>query len=247
MKKLIVTFILFLAGSIVAAIVGTDDAGNYGTGGFTNGANEGTGFQAWNISTGGSAGTFLGDSTEGNCGNINTESGSVTQSFGMWGNPAGGNYVNCNRKFAGGALSSGQKFSAKLGVNWRNGNKGIDILSGDQVIFNFNVGNDSYTYNPTNHSAVDLGWSYSADSVIDVVIEQKAGNVLNVDLTRGTDNFNQDFTLPGNADEFKLYCADTDAGGSPENNFYANNFVIVPEPASMFLVLLGLGLLKFRK
>jgi len=206
MKKLVILFVLVLTGAMVAATMGTDNATNYSTDGFTNGANAGTGFQAWNISSSGSGGTFLGDSTSGNCGNINTDSGSLTQSFGMWGNPGAGNAINCNRKFAGGALSVGQKFSAKLGVNWRNGNKGIDILSGNQMIFNFNVGGDDYTYNPTNATATTLGWAYSANSVIDVVIEQKAGSVLNIDLTRGTDNFNQDFTLTGNADEFKLYC-----------------------------------------
>ena len=246
MKKLMGIFLLSLTGSLLAATMGIDDASNYDFSSFTNGANGGTGFQIWDIAVNGSGGIFLGDSTDGNCGDINTTSGSTSQSFGMWGNPAGGNSINCNRKFAGSALSAGQKFSAKLGVNWRNGNKGIDILSSDQVIFNFNVGGDKYTYSPTNHPAIDLGWAYSENSVIDLVIEQKLGNVLNVDLTRGTDNFNQDFTLTGNADEFKLYCADTDAG-SANNNFYANSISIIPEPVSIFLILLGLGLMKFRK
>ena len=225
MKHLTIVFVLALASSMLAATMGTDDAGNYAAGGFTNGANQGTGFQAWNIYTEGSGGTWLGDSTAAGGGDINTSG----QSFAMWGNPDGGNYVHCYRKFAGGELSSGQKFSIKLGVNWRNGNKGIDVLSGGTKIFNVNVGGDDYTYSPSNHTATSLGWDWAGDSIIDVIIEQKSGNVLNVSLTRATDSFSQDFTLSGNADEIQLYCGGTDTSGD-QNSFYANSLSIIPEP-----------------
>ncbi len=236
MRRFIILLAIVCAAPMMLEAGGSDNAGNYGSGGFTNGANEGTGFQAWNIYSEGSGGTWLGDSTVGNCGDINTIAGSVTQSFAMWGNPSDANYIHCYRKFAS-ALNVGEIFSVKMGVNYRNGNKGLDILSGGSTIFNFNVGGDDYTYHATNASATSLGWSYSSASVIQAVFEQKAGNVLNVALTRGADNFSQDFTLPGNADEFQLYSGSTDAG-SDENNFYANDLVIIPEPG----VLSGLAL-----
>ena len=191
------------------------------------------------------AGNFLGDSTSGGSGDINTGG----QSFGLWGNPGGGNYINCYRKFAGGALSVGQIFSGKITINWRNGYKGIEILSGGQGILkiegsNFGAGDD-YGYSITNSAFTSFGWGWAGDSIFDVVIEQKGGNVLNVDITRGTDNFNQDFTLPGNADEFQLYCGDTDASGD-QNNLYANSFNIIPEPGIFSGLILIAGFM-YRK
>ncbi len=232
--------LLFLAlcsaGALLAATIGTDSAANYAGDGFTNGANQGTGFQAWNIFTEGSGGTWIGDSTFG-CGDINTSG----QSFGMWGNVGGANYVHCYRQFAGGALVAGQKFSCRLTVNWRNGNKGLDILGSGSVIFNVNIGGDDYNYHVTNAPSTSLGWVWGEKSIIDCTFEQKAGNVLGVALTRtsgGTTNeFTSDFSMPNPADELQWYCGATDAG-SDNNNFYANSLVIMPEPAALLALAL---------
>jgi hypothetical protein len=236
--KTLFTLSLCLAASLAfGATAGSDNAGNYTSDGFTNGANQGTGFQAWNIFSEGSGGTFIGDSTDGSCGDINTSG----QSFGMWGNPSGANYIHCYRKFAGGALGVGQIFTIKLGVNYRNGNKGLDVLGGGSVIFNVNVGGDDYTYHPTNAASTSLGWDYANNSVIECTFEQKTGNVLAVELKRGASEFSQEFSLPAPADEFQLYCGSTDPG-SAENNFYANNMGIIPEPGALAGLALLVGL-----
>jgi hypothetical protein len=218
------------------ATAGSDNAANYASGSFTNGANQGTGFQAWNIFAENSGGTFLGDSTVG-CGDINTSG----QSFGMWGNVGGANYIHCYRKFAGGALTEGQKFTCRLAVNWRNGNKGIDILGGGSVIFNINVGGDNYTYHPTNAANISFGWGWGEKSILNCTFEQRAGNVLSVMVQRTsgsiTDNFAAAFSLPSSADEFQWYCGATDAGDN--NNLYGNSLVIIPEPASLLAMALG--------
>jgi hypothetical protein len=238
MKPLLVLSLALAATLAWGATAGSDDASNYTSDGFTNGANQGTGFQAWNIFSEGSAGTFIGDSTDGSCGDINTGG----QSFGMWGNPSGANYIHCYRQFAGGALGVGQIFTIKLGVNYRNGNKGLDVLGNGSVIFNVNVGGDDYTYHATNAPNTSLGWSYANNSVIECAFEQKTGAVLNVSLTRGSDSFSQDFSLPNAADEFQLYCGSTDPG-SAENNFYANSMGIIPEPAALAALALLFGML----
>jgi len=247
MKSLSIVFALALVSSVMAATVGIDDASNYGAGSFTNGANAGTGFQPWGIIVTGTAGNFLGDSTSGGNGDINTGG----QSFGFWGNPSGGNRISCYRKFAGSALSVGQKFSARMTINWRNGKKGLEILSGGQGIFKLEAawfaptGSDDYYITITNTTESSLGFNWEGDSIFDVIIEQKAGNVLNVDITRGSDNFNQNFTLPGNADEFQLFCENTDTSGD-QNNLYANSFAIIPEP-SIFCGLILITSFIFRK
>ena len=237
MKTLLALTLCFTTTLAWGATAGSDDASNYATDGFTNGASQGTGFQAWNIFAEGSGGTFIGDSTDGSCGDINTGG----QSFGMWGNPGGANYIHCYRKFAGGALGVGQIFTIKLGVNYRNGNKGIDVLGSGGTIFNVNVGGDDYTYHATNAASTSLGWGYANNSVIDCSFEQKTGNVLGVSLTRGSDSFSQDFSLPNPADEFQLYCGGTDPG-SAENNFYANSMGIIPEPTALAGLVMLLGM-----
>jgi len=236
--------LLFLAlcsaGALLAATAGSDSAANYAGDGFTNGANQGTGFQSWTIFAEGSGGNWIGDSTFG-CGDINTSG----KSFGMWGNPGGNNFIRCYRKFAGGALSAGQKFTCRITVNWRSGYKGLEVLSSGSAIFKTEVGNfgsgDDYTYSVTNASNKSLGWGWGEKSIIDCAFEQKTGNVLGVSLTRGTDVFTQDFTLPAPADEFQLFCGSTDGGDN--NNFFANSMVVIPEPASLLALALGVGLL----
>lgn len=240
--------LLFLAlcsaGALLAATAGSDSAANYAGDGFTNGANQGTGFQAWNIFAEGSGGTWVGDSTVG-CGDINTSG----KSFGMWGNPGGNNFIRCYRRFAGGALATGQKFTCRITVNWRSGYKGIEVLGSGSAIFKVEVGNfgsgDDYTYAVTNASNISLGWGWGEKSIIDCTFEQKAGNVLGVALQRTsgsiTNDFTGDFSLPNPADEFQLFSGSTDGGDN--NNFFANSLVVIPEPASLLALALGVGLL----
>src|SRR5438045_5609204 len=59
------------------------------------------------------------------------------------------NFAGAARLFSGGDLSVGQTFSFVLAVNFRNGNKGFDLLdSSGGHIWNFNVGDPTgYTVN----------------------------------------------------------------------------------------------------
>lgn len=227
----------------LASVNGSDNAGNYTS--WTDGSTGGTGFQPWSLASNdggtGFAGHFLGNSSDGS-GNINTSN----QSFGMFANTASGASADATRSFSGGVLSIGQTFSLQLAVNFRNGNKGFDLLAGGSTVFNFNVGGDQYTVNVGGTSTNLLGGAYQPDSVFTLSFTQTNATTMAVSITRtsaagGTENaYNQNLAI-ASADGFHLYINGTDGGGSAANNLYANNFAVIPEPSTV--VILGAGCL----
>lgn len=236
--------ILGLTGStLLASTPGSDNAGNYTS--WNNGSNQGTGFGAWDLSSNNNnnttefAGYFLGSSTDGT-GNLNT----AGQSFGMYANP-GSAFSNAARSLTGGALALGQNFSITLGVNFRNGNKGIDLLSGASTVFNFNVGADQYFVNGQG-----LAIAYQPDSVFTLSLTPTSATTLLVLVTRsssagGTEvAFSNTVTVTGGdaIDGFKLYVSGTE-NGSSANNLYFNSISVgaIPEPATFAWIAAGLG------
>ena len=120
-----------VGGTPVVTNLATDNANNYAAG-WTNGANGGTGFGAWTITTsngtGGFGGVFIGNPTAGG---ITTNATFGTNAFGMYANPGtSGAFANADRTFA--ALQDGQTFSFQWAINWDSdvGNKGFSLYSG---------------------------------------------------------------------------------------------------------------------
>ena len=235
---MLMTGLCVLASVGYGATVGSDNAGNYTT--WNNGSNQGTGFGAWDIWTsGGGAGQFI-EGVAAGFGNINTSG----KAFGMWGSP---DYVNCQRQFAGGALSEGQTFSIRVAKMWRNGNAGIDVFDASwNNLFNFNIGGDDYTAKGSS-----LGWAYHGDTIVELSVTRVSGNAGTVVLKRYTNyvsgaclvnsvTYNETFAGAPNA--FKLYCGAT--GGGANNNFYANDLGIVPEPAGLLAVVGAMLMLR---
>jgi hypothetical protein len=227
------------------AQIASDVASNYVSWG--NGSNGGTGFLAWNITSNNNdvtifAGTFLGDSTAG-AGNINT----AGQSFGLYANPSGA-FVNADRAFAS-SLAVGNVFSFEIALNFDNGNKGFNLFAGNQgEVFNFNVGNGGSvsslgaTLNPGSGAGYDYGGN---DAVLNVTITMTTVSSFAYEIARNSSSGNQGTLFSGtvtgltdNVTGFRLYNSNTD-NGTAQNNLYANNFTVVPEPATW--VLLGLG------
>lgn len=218
-------------------ITNTDTAANYGGIGepsWTNGANAGSGFNAWNLFSTGTAGNFLGSSSSQGFGNIDTDG----QSFGMFGNPSGDNYFNAERSFSS-SLNTGDTFTINLAVAFRNGNKGISLFSGGfapaNEVWNFNVGGDNYTAGGSN-----LGWSYNQTSIFNLLATQTSANTYTISLTRGSDLYTTNISGLGGLSGFRMYVGSTDTGNDL-NNLFANSLqtTIVPEPSS--LTLLGLS------
>lgn len=231
MRKVVIYSVvgLLCAGLAQAANLGSDNAGNYAPGTWTNGSNGGSGFQAWDLYTSGSAGFFLGSSAAQGFGDIDTSG----QAFGMWGNPSGDNYANARRFFDGGALSVGQAFVIDLAIARRNGNKGISLIDGStNELFYFNVGSDQYDVNGSIQ-----GWSYAQTSIFHVVASQIGASSLQVVLSRFPgESVTQ--TVSGTLAGFRAYVGSTDAGNDL-NNLFINNMAVIPEPTTLGLIGLG--------
>jgi len=164
MQKYLFTFATaaLLSGAVnSSAQIAADNASNYGT--WTDGSNQGTGFLNWSLNNndGGGvspfAGNFLGDSTLG-AGNIN----SGGSSFGLFANPSGA-FSTAVRSFAT-ALAISDEFTFQMAVNFNNGNKGFNLRTAGDSIFNFNVGAVSgvSSANATLNPGAGAGYDYGA-------------------------------------------------------------------------------------
>jgi hypothetical protein len=252
MKKiLLLTSLTALVASSAFALTASDNASNYG-GGWTNGSNFGTGFAAWSLSNndgGGSApfaGNFIGDSTLG-AGDINT---GTSQSFGLYANPGAAESIAI-RSFST-ALSVGDQFSFDLGVNFNDGNKGFNLRTAGDSIFNFNVGGGASVSsdNATIDPGTGLGYDYGGNDVmIEAVLEVISLSSINYQISRTSSVGHQGILfsgtvtgIVGSIDNFQLY--NTGTNGGDQNNLYFNNLLVVPEPDA-YALLASLSALLF--
>ena len=241
-----------------AAVVGTDNASAaaYADGWQTgdNGAVTGNAFNAWNLVTttpaNSFAGHFIGDSTQlsgGTGADLNTNG----SSFGLYANPTGSVEADAFRTFNG-ALAAGQTFSVNLGVNFRNGNKGMNLQdAGGNTLFTLNVGGDDYTVYDASSGTGSIGNAYSSNTAFNLSFTQTTatGGTFTINRTGGVTGTTTG-TYNGVASGIKLYENGTDTGDG-SNNLFANSLSIsgaVPEPASLGLLgVAAVGLLRRRK
>jgi hypothetical protein len=251
MRRILATLFFFALSTLSvpiigqAAVVGTDDAnslaysGGWGNG--SDGSTSGNAFGAWvlnsNNNPGGGvfAGHFIGDSTFLNPGNTGADINASGRSFGMYANPAGA-LSTASRSFNG-ALSVGDTFSLDLAANFRNGNKGLNLLAGATEIFNFNIGGDNYVVNNAASGNGSIGATYSSNTEFRISFTQTSALGGTWDIIRSGGVSDSDSgTYNGIASSFALYVASTEGGD--QNNLFANNFQItaVPEPASLVML-----------
>ena len=236
--------ILVSAGLLVAAGASWLSAATFGSdnaaasaysGGWTNGTDgstSGDGFGAWSFTSSGTAGYFIGNSTNlsgGSGADINTSS----KAFGLFSNKNDNGFALANRSFNG-SLQPGQTFTIDLAVNFRNGQKGINIYDSNNIqVINFNIGGDDYK---VNNTSIGNGYSNNTRFTLAIVQQTTGGGVWQLARGGGVSDFDSG-AFTGLASRFQIYTDKTD-GGSP-NDFFANNLAVTPEPASG--VLLGLG------
>lgn len=250
MKQTLITMTLLsaiTAGASAATLgVNSATAASWNDGDNTN--TSGTPFGNWSLvanpGQGGFAGFFTGDSKD-----LDTGSGadinSPSTSFGMFGNQGG----NADAFLVlSSALSVGQSLSFDLGVNFRNGNKGVDIRDGsDTVIFNFNIGTDDHVVNNATTGNGSTGNAYSANTAFNLSFTQTSVGGGNWTINRSGGTTDSDSgTYTGAVASLKLYNG-ADGGGAA-NNLFANSFTVVPEPSSAALLgLAGLALILRRR
>ena len=242
------------------ATPGTDNAANSaynpsGTGSFNGEDGGAPTFGPWSITTSSpgatTAGAFIGDSTvlapNNSGGNVNTSG----VSFGLYG--YNGIYVNAVRYFDS-PLAPGQTFIMQVAVNYRNGNKGFNLIdSSGNIIFDLNIGGDDYSVNNSgipNGTTNLFNMTYDPNTVFTVYLTQ-------LDLTGGTWTIVRSGGLSGTqsstftygyagiAAGIKVYDGATTDGGIPQDDLFFNNLAIVPEPSSVAFVFATVGAAAF--
>ena len=260
---------LIMASVAQAATLGSDNTSSSAySDGWQNGDNGGAGFGPWTLNTtgttngtgtGGStfSGQYLGTSTvlTGTTPNIN----SPTNSFGIYAKIASQSsnnnaaaFSSAYRNFDTGSLGIGQTFTIQIAVNFRNGQKGFELQSGNaaglagSAIFTFKAfdsgaGDGYYIRNDTTYFPQDTPFSvsgnpaaggYSNNTVFTLSFTQISASVGNFSIARsGGLSGTMTGQYAGLAGGFKLFAQSTQS--SDENNFFFNSLAVIPEPSAV--------------
>lgn len=194
---------------------------------WAGGENGGTGFQGWNLVGNGEPvsdrGFFIDSSAPINS-NIDSEGG---KAFGMFAKGKGVS-AEAYRTF-GSPLGVGQSFSVDMAVNFRSGQKGIDLrgpaADGEKVLFNFNIGTEDYAVNKAATGNGSMGSTYSSRTSFRLTFTQTSpeGGTWKVER-RGDVAGSATGTYQGLAAGVKFYVFETDGG--KENDLWINNLEI---------------------
>ena len=173
-----------------------DDASQSGyAAGFNNGSNGGTGFDAWQLSSSGTSGFFIGDSTQngcvndglGNCPPCGPGINVFNTAFGMWANSSA--TARAIRPFHAGAMSPGQYLSLDFdngcldGTGTRAG-FALETSSGEaRFEFFFNAGDTVYRIHDASGTSVSTGVGFTQRG-LHVVFTLTGPNSYNLTITR---------------------------------------------------------------
>lgn len=231
---LVVTAAIFILSAVAGWSDTPDDPAYQGAPAWKSGENGGEGFLGWNlVSNGGSPTTCgfaigdsrsLGSATTG----INSPGG---KAFALM---ARGNGTSAEAyRTLSAALQPGQSVSFDLAVNFRSGNKGVDLrTTGDERrVFNFNIGSENYVVQDAASGNGSVGDSYHADTILKVTFTQTSpdGGDWKIERRGGVAS-DSSGTYQGQAGGLKFYVMGTD--DSPENDLWINNLVVSPAPGS---------------
>ncbi len=230
-----------------AALMGSDNAGNYSSWGSYQGSatqpSSGTGFGSWTFANtaGGNQnqnGSFLGSSANINSGNV---------SWGLYAN--NGQTANAIAPFQGGALSAGQQLTLLMQNNGiqNGGTVGLSLRNSSQqnvLEFYFVGGQSTYTLNAYSAAGVGnavstgVGWTSGG---LALSYSQGAGNSWSFSL-RPLANNGSTVTfssatlgnLWNSISEVRFFNAN--AGNGSGFDLFFNNLEVVPEPATWGLL-----------
>jgi hypothetical protein len=208
-------------------IIGQDHATAYG-GSWANGSNEGFGFGPWTFSSGGSAGAFIGNPATAGI------TGMDVESFGLWANPEGGNFVNADRPFTQ-PLPVGATFSFQWGVNWDSdgsGNKGFNLYSGGTggtELISVNMGGSALITINGNPMFTEYG-----TQAMTLHFEMVTATELRVHGTGrdGSEAYDETFPVAGPPDAIRFY-ANNLASGDERQPYFNDLRIAFPATAQL--------------
>jgi len=236
MKKLLLTItfaVAFAAAPAQAQLIASDNGGNYGLG-WTNGANGGTGFQAWSLGNNNNGTTLFAGNFIGNPGGTAGIGGMSATSFGLYANPVGA-FSTAERLFST-ALSAGDTFSFQWGVNWdsgASGNKGFVIFGGTNEWVNVNNGGSStITFN-----GADTGFGFGTNSMTWSFAYNGSSFAVTANDRDGVGTFSTNVALTNAPTGFRFYASGLQSGDQAQP--YFNNLSVVPEPSTYALLALS--------
>lgn len=232
----------FVAADCGAVIVASDDASSAAYDDGWGAENSGFGFEAWTFNNGGNNSVFVQSSTTLSGSASGVDSGSPGRALGLFaGGTAGNDFANAFRKFSD-PLAIGSTFSLDIAVNFRNGAKGVNVLSGGSTVFTLSTESDDYiVFNAASNNG-SLGDTYSDDTTFNLSFTQDtlSGGTWTVTRSGGVTDLDTG-TYSGVLDEFQLFASNTISG--PANDFFANNFQIsaIPEVSAALALPLVFG------
>ncbi len=211
-------------------ILASDEAGNYTPASFTNGANEGTGFGAWELWN---RAAELGDSTAGGGGDLNSTNG---YSFQFMADGLGG---WCNgKRYIAGAMQAGEVLSFTFTYNYDGGGRGVDIFSASGQFANLIDVSPGNTFK-VNGQTLSTDWSPGAVVAVDITQLADGIQLHLVRTTNGTENLNYTTNILNAepATGFSLYCGGYETNEFAPNNvdfaIFMNDIQIVGEPRTI--------------
>jgi len=232
MRQIYILFIVlilvpFFGISQTFTTIAVDNAGNYTSGsspffGLNINDNGGSGFNAWTWSDSGSSrSAFTGWGPNDDHGNIGNPS------FGLFAD--GSSSINAFRSFQQ-PLQNGDILTVEFTINFRAGQKGVEIYQNGTGIFLFqstSTGEDKYEYRDPSNSFTDTGWAYQANSIFRLTVEQVSADTVNITVER-TNSTGDSFTLSnenvnGRINEVRFF---NQFAGGGEQNFYFNNLLV---------------------
>lgn len=192
-----------------------DEASNYIS--WTNGSNQGTGFNPWAISTQPNTGVFLGNPASDGMGTA----GIGTNAFALFATDPF-NYVSTSRTFTT-PLSVGEVLSFYWAINFdaNGGNKGFDLKAGGVTIFNANNNNTStITSNLlAPYNIVDGGYG-TTPMLVTLTRDSSTQYTITITSRSGGPTYSAPINSSLAVDELNFYCGAQSDGLGQRNLFF---------------------------
>ncbi len=222
------------------------------SGGWTNGSNGGSGFGAWTLTDdpqSGFAGAFRTTIINADLNGIGTGT-TATNAWGEYANSAGFNQAVAYR---GLSLDVAETFSVSIenGGIQNGGSVGLCLRTGNvnSVVGDYNAGtrfefsfiggsNNYYIFDSEAYYDTGIAWQNSGLQLSLTLTSADTYDLMVVQLASATTNFFTGRTLGGTSgtaiESVSMFNRDAET-----DNVYFNSMAIIPEPSSLYMLLLG--------